>query len=171
MSFHFGLLGLHVSFVLAFWPFIVLSFCHLGGWPVGPFPFILAFWRFISFEFWPFQLWKRAAWPGPCPKIAISPLKFAIFPFQKFGLFAKLKLMGSFPGTHSWAFISFHFGLLGVHVPFILAFWAFMSFCFGLLQGFIFFHFGLLAAFFSKISFFTVKCICFAFTAFLKYRF
>ena len=65
-----------------------------------------------------------------------------------------------------WAFISFHFGLLGIHFlsfwsfghsfpfilafwpfgpsfPFILAFWAFISFHFGLL-GFISFHFGLL---------------------------
>ena len=96
ISFHFGLLGLHFvsfwpcgpsfPFILTFWAFISLHFGLLGlhllsFWFFGPsFPFILAFWAFISIIF-AFQKGHLARiWP----KIAISPLNFAIFPFSKF---------------------------------------------------------------------------------------
>ena len=56
-SFHFGLLGLVIPFILAFWALISVLFGLLGldflvFWPCGPsFPCILALWLFISLRF------------------------------------------------------------------------------------------------------------------------
>ena len=130
ISFHFGLLGLHF---LSFWPF--RPSC----------PFILAFWAFIFFHFW--LVWA-ATWgpPHKLPKTACFLIKFKqILSAPKPALFCNSWPFGpSFPFILAfWAFILFHFGLLGLHFlsfwpfgpsfPFILAFWAFMSFHFGLL--------------------------------------
>ena len=131
LGLHFDLLGLHF---LSFWPF-------------GPsFPFILAFWDFIFFHFdllvfhsfhfrllglhflsfWLFGLScpfilvfkasKRANWPGSGRK-SLFPFQILQFFLFKNLLFAKLKLMESFPFTLAfWAFISFYFRLLGLSV-------------------------------------------------------
>ena len=160
-------------FILAFWVFISFHFGLLGlrflsFWPFGPlFPFILAFWAFISFHgaFWAFIsfhfgllglhflsfLFAGAATWGSPPQVTKNG------PFWPFG--------PSFPFILAfWAFISFHFGLLGFHFlsfwpfgpsfPFILApyrlhflsFWSFgPSFLWILaLWAFISFHFSLL---------------------------
>ena len=132
-------------------------------WPFGPsFPFILAFWAFISLHFglfglhfllfWPFgpsscifAFWWLACGPPPtsCQKRSVFPMSHiknlaaaGPAPFSNFWHFGP-----SFPFILAfWAFISFHFGLLGLHFfsfwlfgpsfPFILAFWAFISFHF-----------------------------------------
>ena len=165
----FGLLGLVFLSFWPFGLSFPFSFCSDGPGPSSKLiPFILAFWAFISFHFglldvdsfhfgllglsfWPFRasfpfiLAFRAFPKGHLariwPKIAISLLNCAIFPFPKFAF---------------WGFIFFHFGLLGLaflSFPFILGFWAFISFHFGLLGfgflslwpcgGFISFHFDL----------------------------
>ena len=169
ISFHFGLLGLHF---FSFWPF-ELSF-----------PFILAFWAFISFRFGLLGLHFLSFWPfgpsffsflfclgchvGPPPhklqKTARFLMKFKqILSAPRPAAFCNFWPFGpSFPFILAfWAFISFHFGLLGFRFlsfwpfgpsfPFILAFWAFIFFHFGLL-GFHFLSFWLFGAF---ISFFT----------------
>ena len=128
----------------------------LSFWPFGPsFPFILAFWAFISFHFgllglhflhfWP--VWA-ATWgpPHKLPKTARFLMKFQqILSAPRPAAFCNFWPFGpSFPFILAfWAFISFHFGLLGFHFvsfwpfgrsfPFILAFWAFISFHFSLL--------------------------------------
>ena len=173
ISFHFGLLGLHfLPFILAFWAFI-LAFCafislHFGllglhflsFWPLRLlFPCILAFWGFILAFCLPFSLLKlqggyplhlrgfaRGVHPTSCQKRSVFPLshiKNLAAPgppsFSKF-----LPFGPSFPFILAfWAFISFHFGILGfsflsfwpfaASFPFILAFWAFISLHFGLL--------------------------------------
>ena len=135
-------LGPSFSFILAFWAFISfilasffsfwpfgLSFLYFGffGLHFLSFPFILAFWAFISFHFGllgrrflHFWLVWVATW-GPAhklPKTARFLMKFkqtlsaprpaAFCNFWPFGL--------SFPFILAfWAFISFHFGLLGFH--------------------------------------------------------
>ena len=130
MSFHFGLLGLHF-----------LSFWHFGP----SFPFILAFWAFILH----FGLAVASLWPPP-PQVA----KNAVFPMSHIknlaapgpASFSTFWPFGpSFPFILAfWAFISFQFGLLGLHflsfwhfgpgfIFHFLAFWAFISFHFGLL--------------------------------------
>ena len=169
ISFHFGLLGFHfLSFwffgpsfllILVFWAFISFHFGLLG------FHF-LSFWSLglHFFSFWPFGLhflhfwfdWA-ATWgpPHKLPKTARFLMKFKqILSAPKPAAFCNFWPFGpSFPFILAfWAFISFHFGLLGLHFlsfwpfgpsfPFILAFWAFISFHFGLL-GFISFIFGL----------------------------
>ena len=180
ISFHFGLLGFHFlsfspfglsfHFHLMFWAFYFSSF-----WPFGPsFPFILAFWAFISFfrasisfhfgllglHFLHFWFVWAATWgpPHKLPKTARFLIKFKqILSAPKPAAFCNFWPFGpSFPFILAfWAFISFHFGLLGLHFlsfwpfgpsfPFILAFWAFISFHFGLL-GFHFFYFWLVWA-------------------------
>ena len=165
ISFHFGLLGLHfLSFwgllglhFLSFWPF---GLDLLSFWLFGPsFSFILAFWAFISF-FWGLSSFHfgAATWgpPHKLPKTVRFLIKFKqILSAAKLAAFCYFWPFGpSFLFISAfWAFISFHFGLLGLHFlsfwpfgpsfPFILAFWAFISFHFGLL-GLICFHFGFL---------------------------
>ena len=169
ISFHFGLLGLHF---LLFWPFgalfpSILAFCgfisfhfrllglpFFSFWPFGPsFPFILAFW--VSFPFFHFWLVWAATWgpPRPLPKMARFLMKFKqILSAPRPAAFCNLRPK-TFPFILAfWAFISFHFDLLGFHFlsfwpfrplfPFILSFWAFISFHFGLL-GLHFLHFWL----------------------------
>jgi len=114
---------------LAFWAFISFYFGFLGlhflsFWLFGPsFPFILAFWAFISFHFGLLNLPKRPS-RQDLVKIAISPLSFALFPFQKFAALGLHFGLWGFMFSHfsSWAFISFLFGLLGLHFPVILAY-------------------------------------------------
>ena len=175
ISFHFGLLGFHFlsfwpfglsfPFILAFWAFISFHFGLLGlhflsFWPFGlSFPFILAFWAFISFHFglWAFISFifglsglPRGVSPHKLPKTARFRMKFKqILSAPRPAAFCNFWPFGpSFPFILAfWTFISFHFGLLGLHFlsfwsfgpsfPFILAFWDFISFHFGLLG----FHF------------------------------
>ena len=123
ISFHFGILGLHF---LSFWPFGpgFLSFS-----PFGPsFPFILAFWAFISFHFGllgPHFLSFFACLgchvgspPTSCQKWLVS-LMFHIKNLTAPGpvTFSNFWPFGpSFPVILAfWGFISFHFGLLGLH--------------------------------------------------------
>ena len=181
ISFHFGLLGLHFlsfwhfgpsfPFILAFWAFIlhfglvvaslwppptscqkrtVFPMSHIKNlaapgpasfsnfWPFGPsFPFILAFWAFISFHFGLLGL-HLAFWPcgselvGPPHKLP-KTVRFPNVPSKEF---SSARPGFIFQFLAFWAFISFHFGLLGLHFlsfwpfgpsfPFILAFWAFI---------------------------------------------
>ena len=157
ISFHFGLLGLHF---LSFWPF-------------GPsFPFILAFWAFICFHisfilvFWAFVSFF-CVFKKPLAQICHPSLSKMVTSskqiqpkncLQKWTFWPFWPLGPSFPFILAfWVFVSFHFGLLGLHFfsfwpfgllfplfwpfrpsfPFVLAFWAFISFHFGLLG----FHF------------------------------
>ena len=135
---------------LAFWAFISLHFGLVGlhflaFWPCGPsFPCILALWAFISLHFDLVGLHFLAFWPfrgqllGPPPHVAKNG-PFAQRPYN--GLISA--------GTGSilqflafWAFISLHFGLVGLHFlafwpcgpsfPCILALWAFISLHFDL---------------------------------------
>ena len=137
ISFHFGLVGLH----------------FLSFWPYGPsFPFILALWAFISFHFGFVGLHFLAFWPcGPsCPCIlalsgsASGPPppdklpKMARLPNLPYKEFSSAETGSIFQFLAFWAFISFHFGLVGLHFlsfwasfPFILALWAFISLHFG----------------------------------------
>ena len=111
--FHFGLLGL----------------CFLSFWPFGPwFPFIVASWAVISFYF---GLFKAGPWapphklPGPPSKIAFLHNRFNCpGPPMIFGFFGLLSLL-------CLHFVSF--GPFGLSFSVILAFWAFISFHFGLL--------------------------------------
>ena len=138
--FHFGLLGFHF---LSFWPF-------------GPsFLFILAFWAFISVHFCLPGL-PREVPPTSCQKRALSEsnlnkiyqrLSFPIFGLLGFHFLSFWRFGLSFPfigllGLHLLSFWPF-----GPSFLFILAFWAFICFHFGLL-GFIAFHFGLLGLYF-----------------------
>ena len=151
ISFYFGLVGLHF---LVFWP------CGHS------FPFILAFWAFISFHFGLVGIHCLSFWPcrpsfhfilafsgsasGVPPK---SCEKRSVFPMSH------IKNLAA-PGPASFsnfspfcAFISLHFGLVGIHFlsfwpcghsfPFILALWAFISLYFGLVNLH-FFHFGII---------------------------
>ena len=144
ISLHFGLVGLHF---LAFWPcgpsfpciltlwafislhFGLLGFHFLSFWPCGPsFPCILVLWAFISFHLvgLPPQVAKSGPFAQrPCNGF-ISAVTGSILQFLAF-----------------WAFISLHFGLVGLH---FLAFWPCgPSFpCILALRAFISLHFGLL---------------------------
>ena len=123
MSFHFGLVGLHF---LSFWP------CEPS------FPFILALWAFISLHFGFFRV---SFWgSSPPPQVA----KNAPFPNLPYKKFSSVETGSIFQFLAFWAFISFYFGLVGLHFlsfwpcgpsfPFILALWAFISFHFGLVS-------------------------------------
>ena len=186
------------------------AFCNF--WPFRPsFPFILAFWAFISFHFslfgfhvlsfWPFGLSFPFIFglsglpPRKLPKTARFLMKFKqILSAPKPALFCNFSPFGaSFPFILAfWAFISFHFGLLGLYFlsfwpfgpsfPFILAFWAFISFHFGFFGpsfpfildfwAFISFHFGLLDLHFLSFWPFGLSCpFILAFWAFISFHF
>ena len=177
ISFHFELLGFYFfsfwpfgpsfPFILAFWAFIpfILAFWGFISFHFGlSFPFILAFWGLHVLSFWPFGLsfpfiFGLCGLPrGVPPQVAKTArflMKFIqILPASRPAAFCNFWPFKPFPFIFAfWAFISFHFRLLGFHFrsfwpfgllfPFILAFWAFISIHFGLL-GFMSFHFGLL---------------------------
>ena len=135
---------------LAFWAFISLHFDLVGlhflaFWPCGPsFPCILALWAFISLHFGLVGLHFLSFWPfrgrllGPHPQVAKNG-PFAQRPYNGF-ISAVTGPILQFLAF--WAFISLHFGLVGLHflafwpcgpsVPCILALWAFISLHFGL---------------------------------------
>ena len=114
------------AFYLSFCLVGLLGLHFLSFWPCGPsFPFILALWAFISFHF---GLFRASFWgvpPTSCQKWSVFPIShtknlaaprpapFSIFwpSGASFSLILAL-----------WAFISFHFGLVGFH---FLAFWPF----------------------------------------------
>ena len=95
----------------------------MGFWPCGPsFPCILALWAFISLHFGLVGLHFLAFWLfrgqllGPPPQVAKN-CPFAQRPYNGF--------IGAVTGSilqflALWAFISLHFGLVGLH---FLAFW------------------------------------------------
>ena len=132
-----------ISLHLALWAFISLHFGLVGlqflaFWPCGPsFPCILAF---ISFHF---GLFGVGFWPPPPPQVAKNG-PFAQRPYNGF-ISAVTEPILQFLAF--WAFISLHFGLVGLHFlafwpcgpsfPCILALWAFISLHFGLVG----FHF------------------------------
>ena len=107
ISLHFGLVGLHF---LAFWP------CG------SSFPCVLAFWAFISFYFGLVGLHFLAFWPfrgrllGSSPQVAKNG-PFAQCPYNGF-ISAVTGYILQFLAF--WAFVSLHFGLVGLH---FLAFW------------------------------------------------
>ena len=129
ISLHFGLVGLH----------------FLAFWPCGPsFPCILALWAFISLHFGLVGLHFLSFWPfrgrllGPPPQVAKNG-PFAQRPYNGFISTVTGPILQFLA---FWAFISLHFGLVGLHFlafwpcgpsfPCILALWAFISFHFGL---------------------------------------
>ena len=123
ISFHFCLLGLHfLSFWLLSFHFCLLGFHFLSFWPFGPlFPFILAFWAFISFHFG----FLKA---GPCcPPISCKKLPVSVRNlngiYQRTRSIWQLLALWAFVSS---AFISFHFGILGLH---FLSFWPFGPSC------------------------------------------
>ena len=133
---------------LAFWAFISLHFGLVGlhflaFWLCGPsFPCILALWAFISLHFGLVGLHFLAFWPGfwAPPHHWPKTVRCPNIPYKEF-ISARHGFILQFLAF--WAFISFHFGLLGLDFlsfwpfgpcfPFILALWAFISFHFGLL--------------------------------------
>ena len=154
--------GPSFPFILAFWAFIsfhfgLLGFHFLSFWPFRPlFPVILAFWACISFHFgllglvglhflafWLCGLHFLAFWPfrgrllEPPPQVAKNG-PFAQRPYNGF-ISARTGAILQFLAF--WAFISLHFGLVGLHFlafwlcgpsfPCILALWAFISLHFG----------------------------------------
>ena len=163
ISFHFGLFG--VSFwppptSCQKWPvcptclqwvyqrrdrlhfavFSLLGFHFLAFWPCGPsFPCGLALWAFISLHFGPVGLHFLAFWHfwgqllGPPPHVAKN-YPFAQRPYNGF-ISAVTGPILQFLAF--WAFISLHFGLVGVHFltfwpcrlsfPRLSAAWAFIS--------------------------------------------
>ena len=129
---------------LHFAVFSILGLHFLAIWACGPsFPCILALWAFISLHFGLVGLHFLSFWRfrgrllGPPPQVA------------KNGPFAKRPYNGFISAVTGsilqflafWAFISLHFGLVGLHLlafwpcgpsfPCILALWAFISFHFG----------------------------------------
>ena len=117
ISFHFGLLGLHF---LSFWRFEP-SFPFM--WLFGrSFPFILAFWAFISFYF----LIAGAATWAPLRKLP-KTVRFQIKFKQILSAVKPAAFCNFWPFWPSCPFI------LAFSFPFIVAFWAFISFHFGLL--------------------------------------
>ena len=137
--FRFLAFGASFPFILALWAFIpcslalwafiffyfgLLGLHFLSFWPCGPsFPFILAFSGSAS---------------GPPPQVAKNG-PFAQRPYNGF-ISAVTGSILQFLAL--WAFISLHFGLVGLHFvafwpcgpsfPCILALWAFISLHFGL---------------------------------------
>ena len=134
-------MGLHF---LAFWPlrpsfnslhFNLVGLHFFAFWPCGPsFPCILALQTFISFHF---GLFGVSVWGSPRQVAKNSP--FSQRPYNGF-ISAVTGPILQFLAF--WAFISLHFGLVGLHFlafwpcgpsfPCILALWAFISFHFGL---------------------------------------
>ena len=125
---------------LALWAFISLHFRLVGlhflaFWPCGPsFPCILALWAFISLHFgrvglhflaiWPF--WSQL--PGPPPHVT----KNGPFAQRPYNGFISVVTGSILQFLAFWAFISLHFGLVGLHFLAFLALWAFISLHFGL---------------------------------------
>ena len=142
ISFHFGLLGLHFSFsasILAFGASILPLRALRGGilW------LFVSFWAFRGASFcslrlfepsggYPSQLLMVSCW-GSSPQVAKNS-PFAQRPYNGF-ISAVTGSILQFLAF--WAFISLHFGLVGLHFlafwpcgpsfPCILAFWAFIS--------------------------------------------
>ena len=130
---------------LHFAVFSLLGLYFLAFWPCRPsFPCILALWAFISLQFGLVGLHFLAFWPfrgrilGPPPQVAKNG-PFAQRPYNGF-ISAVTGSILQFLAF--WAFISLHFGLVGLHFlafwlcgpsfPCILALWAFISLHFGL---------------------------------------
>ena len=135
---------------MAFWAFISLHFGLVGlhflaFWLCGPlFPCILALWAFISLHFGRVGLHFLAFWRfrgrllGPPPPVA----KNGPFAQRPYNGFIRAVTGSILQFLAFWAFISLHFGLVGLHFlafwpcgssfPCVLAFWAFISFYFGL---------------------------------------
>ena len=130
---------------LHFAVFSLLGLHFLAFWPCGPsFPCILALWAFISLYFGLVGLYFLSFWLfrgqllGPSPRVAKNG-PFAQRPYNGFisAVTGSILKVLAF-----WAFISLHFGLVGLHFlafwpsgpsfPCILAFWAFISLHFGL---------------------------------------
>ena len=131
---------------LAFWAFISLHFGLVGldflaFWPCGPsFPCILALWAFISLHFGLVGIHFLSFWPFRGQLLGSAKNgPFAQRPYNGF-ISARTGSILQFLGF--WAFISFHFGLVGLH---FLAFWPCgPSFpCILVLSAFISLHFGL----------------------------
>ena len=130
ISFHFGLVGLH------FLHFGVVGLYFLSFWPCGAsFPFTLGFWAFISFilAFWAFISFILALWwlarrvpPTSCQRRSVFSMSHI----------KNLAVPGPAPFSNFWP--------SGPSFPFILALWAFISFHFGLV-GLHFLHFGLVS--------------------------
>ena len=112
---------------LAFWAFISLHFGLVGlhflaFWPCGPsFPCILALWAFISLHFGFVGLHFLSFWlfrgpllgpPPKLPKMPVCPTSYNGFISAVTGSILQFLAF--------WAFISLHFGLVGLH---FLAFW------------------------------------------------
>ena len=90
----------------------------LAFWPCGPsFPWILALWAFISLHFGLVGFHFLAFWPcgselvGPPPSSCQKPN----VPYKEF---SSARPGFIFQFLAFWAFISFHFGLLGLHLAF-----------------------------------------------------
>ena len=146
---------------LAFWAFISLHFSlvdlyFLAFWPFGlSFPCILALWAFISFHFGLVGLHFLAFWPcGPSFPFILAFLgsasgvppptscqKWPVCPTSLQWIYQRRDRL-HFGLVGLWAFISLHFGFVGLHFlafrpcwpsfPCILALWAFISLHFGL---------------------------------------
>ena len=108
---------------LHFAVFSILGLHFLAFWPCGPsFPCILALWAFISLHFGLVGLHFLSFWPfrgrllGPPPQVAKN-CPFAQRPYNGF-ISAVTGPILQFLAF--WAFISLHFGLVGLH---FLAFW------------------------------------------------
>ena len=152
------------------WPWSMFSSIFLSFWPCGPsFLCILALWAFISLHFGLAGLHFLSFWPfrcqrlGPPPQVAkngplaqrpyngfIRTVTGPILQVARNGPFAKRPYNGFISAVTGsilqlvafWAFISLHFGLVGIHFlafwpcgpsfPCILALWAFISLHFGL---------------------------------------
>ena len=149
--------------ILALWAFISLYFAvfsllglyFLAFWLCRPsFPCILALWAFISLHFGHVGLHFLAFWPcgpsfpcilafsgsasGPPPQVA----KNGPFAQRPYNGFIRAVTGSILQFLAFWAFISLHFGFVGLHFvafwpcgssfPCVLAFWAFISFHFGL---------------------------------------
>ena len=174
ISLHFGLVGLHFlafwpcgpSFpcILALWAFISLHFglvdLHfLAFWPCGlSFPCILALWAFISLHFGLVGFHFLSFWPFRSPLLGSPPQVAKNGPFAQrpYNGFISAVTGSILQFLAFWAFISLHFGLVGLH---FLAFWPCgPSFpcifwpcgplfpCILALCAFISFHFGLFGA-------------------------
>ena len=140
---------------LHFAVFSLLGLYFLAFWPCGPsFPCILALWAFISLHFGLVGLHFLAFWPcgpsfpcilafsgsasGPPPQLA----KNGPFAQRPYNGFIRAVTGSILQFLAFWAFISLHFGLVGLHFhafwlcgpsfPCILALWAFISLHFGL---------------------------------------
>ena len=122
---------------LHFAVFSLLGLYFLAFWPCRPsFPCILALWAFISLHFGFVGLHFLAFWPPP------QVTKNGPFAQRPYNGFISARTGSILQFLAFWAFISLHFGLVGLHFlafwlcgpsfPCILALWAFISLHFGL---------------------------------------